>query len=57
MKVGWKAKFQLSVLTPEYISEGLLREIVDLAGRLVGLADFRPTFGRFGVIRWKLLSA
>jgi hypothetical protein len=55
MKVGWKAKFVVSVLVPEYISEELLHEIVSLAGRLVGVGDFRPTFGRFDVVRWKLL--
>lgn len=53
LKTGWRAKFQLGVLTPEYIPEELLREIVCLAGRLVGLGDFRPTFGRFDIVGWK----
>ena len=26
------------------------------AGRLVGLADFRPTYGRFRVTRYELLT-
>lgn len=56
IQTGWKAEFVLSVLIPEYISPELLREVIDLAGRLVGLADFRPTYGRFGIVAWKLLA-
>lgn len=56
IKAGWKAKFVLSVLIPEYISEELFREIVSLAGRLVGFGDHRPTFGRYVVVTWRLLS-
>jgi hypothetical protein len=35
------------VLTPEYIDPALLREVIATAGRLVGVGDFRPTYGRF----------
>jgi hypothetical protein len=56
IKTGWKAEFVLSVLVPEYISEEFLREMVGLAGRLIGLGDFRPTFGRFDIIEWRLLT-
>jgi hypothetical protein len=56
VQTGWKARFVLSVLVPEYINPELLKEVVDLAGRLVGVGDFRPTFGRFSVVNWKLLS-
>jgi hypothetical protein len=35
----------------------LLREIVDAAGKRIGLGDFRPAckgpFGRFCVVNWK----
>lgn len=51
---GWKATFDLMVLTPEYIDQALLRAVVNDAGRLVGIADFRPTFGRFDVVNWKV---
>jgi hypothetical protein len=53
LKTGWSATFVLAVLVPEYISEELLREVVALTGRLVGLGDFRPTFGRFDIVGWK----
>lgn len=46
---GWTATFELSVLTPEYISPADLLAVLNDAGRLVGIGDFRPTFGRFAV--------
>lgn len=49
MKAGWQATFLLQVNLPEYISESLLRQLVADAGRLVGVGDFRPTYGRFTV--------
>jgi hypothetical protein len=47
VKVGWKAEFDLQIQLPEYISPELLMAVLADAGRLVGLADFRPTYGRF----------
>lgn len=49
LKEGWTAKIQLQVLTPEYIRPNDLHDVLTNAGRLVGLADFRPTYGRFAV--------
>lgn len=46
---GWKATIDLQVLLPQYISQNLLREVLIDAGRFVGVADFRPTYGRFGI--------
>lgn len=51
---GWRATFELQVLLPEYIDQQTLRSVVGQAGRLVGLADFRPTFGRFDIVNWKV---
>jgi hypothetical protein len=51
---GWTVEFDLMVNVPEYINPDLLREVVDLAGRLVGIGDFRPTFGRFVVASWSV---
>lgn len=50
MRAGWKATFDLMVNVPEYINRNDLREVIEQAGRLIGLGDFRPTYGRFGVI-------
>lgn len=46
---GYEAEFHVQVLLPEYISSELLNEIFQMSGRLVGVGDFRPTFGRFQV--------
>ena len=54
MKAGWQAEFELMVNLPEYVSPLLLREVVDDAGRLIGVGDFRPTFGRFTVSSWAI---
>ena len=54
MKKGWKAEFTLQILTPEYIDPTLFREVLDTAGRLVGVGDFRPTYGRFSVNNFKI---
>ncbi len=50
MKAGWSATFELMVNLPEYIDRNSLRETIESAGRLIGLGDFRPTFGRFGIV-------
>lgn len=48
-KSGWKAEFDVLITLPEYISPHLLQDVTASAGRLIGLGDFRPTFGRFFV--------
>lgn len=54
---GWKATVILSVTLPNYISPHDLIETVNMAGQLVGVSNFRPTFGRFVVKNWTLLNA
>jgi hypothetical protein len=49
MLAGWGCEVQLMVQTPEYIPPAMLLEVLNTAGRLIGVGDFRPTFGRFGV--------
>lgn len=53
MRAGWKASFDIMVLTPEYIDRTVLNEVLSTAGRLVGVGDFRPTYGRFQVTQFK----
>jgi len=50
---GWTAEVQLLVQTPSLISPSLLADVLTDAGRLVGVGDFRPTFGRFHVVGFK----
>lgn len=54
--IGWKAEFNLQVLLPEYISPQLLNETIQKAGRLIGVADMRPTFGRFQIVGFEVVS-
>lgn len=55
MKVGWEADFQFEILTPEWIDQHLFREVISMAGRLVGIGDFRPTYGRFSLNKFEIL--
>jgi hypothetical protein len=41
------------VLLPEYIGENDLLDTLNMAGKLCGLGDFRPTYGRFQIIEFK----
>lgn len=56
LKEGWKAGFILMVNLPEYVPAQRLNHILQQAGRIVGLADFRPSFGRFNVTRFEVLD-
>ncbi len=55
LREGWTARIELLCNIPEYISPDLLRQVIDDAGRLVGVGDFRPTFGRFRVDNWQII--
>jgi hypothetical protein len=39
---------------PEYIPPDGLLDVIVNAGRLVGVGDSRPTYGRFQVVRFEL---
>lgn len=54
MKVGWELDWDIQVVLPEYIDHDLLHSLVDKAGKLVGLADSRPTYGRFAITSFKV---
>jgi hypothetical protein len=49
LREGWQATIELMVLIPEYIDKTTLIEVITNAGRLIGVGDFRPTYGRFAV--------
>lgn len=49
MKSGWTIETDLLVNLPEYIPVEVLHDVIVNAGRLIGLGDFRPTYGRFAV--------
>lgn len=54
MKAGWEVQFDIMINTPEYISPMDLNESIQTAGRLIGLGDFRPTYGRFTITQYEV---
>lgn len=56
MKAGWTATIQLMVNLPEYISPTFLNELIASAGKLIGVGDFRPTFGRFQIVKFEVIE-
>lgn len=53
MRKGWRLSYEFLVNLPEYIEACDLRDTVEGAGRLIGIGDFRPTYGRFGVVSFE----
>lgn len=53
---GWRATVQLQVALPQYISPHELHDTLNNAGKFVGLADYRPRFGRFQVTNFTVLG-
>ncbi len=56
LRKGWQATVVLMISTPEYISADFLQQVIARAGLLVGLGDFRPTFGRFAISNFEVLA-
>lgn len=52
-KAGWEAAFDFDVILPEYVSQEMFHEALSLAGRVIGLAQYRPTYGRFQVMKFE----
>jgi len=51
---GWRVDVPLMVTLPEYIHQSDLNKIISAAGRLIGVGDFRPTYGRFNVVSFEV---
>lgn len=55
----WQLTFTLDI-DSDMFDEAISRELVDIAGKRIGLGDFRPArkgpFGRFRVDSWKVIS-
>lgn len=56
LKRGWKATFDILCNIPEYINSFDLNETIQTAGRLIGIGDFRPTFGRFQITEFEVIA-
>jgi hypothetical protein len=56
MATGWKVITRLQVVLPEYVNAHLLNDRLQAAGRLIGVGDFRPSYGRFQVVKFDVLK-
>jgi hypothetical protein len=53
LRTGWVCEFEMMVNSPEYLTVPTLQHLASSAGRLQGLGDYRPTYGRFSVTSFK----
>lgn len=49
---GWRATFGFTIMLPEYVDHQDFLAALTLAGKAVGIADSRPTYGRFQVVNF-----
>lgn len=54
LQAGYEAEFELLVDLPEYITDAILLDIATKAGRLCGIGNYRPTYGRFAVVSFQI---
>lgn len=52
-RAGWSVAVDLMCILPEYIGSGEIHDVLAMAGRVVGVGDFRPTYGRFRVAKFE----
>jgi hypothetical protein len=52
-KPGWELSFTINVIDDEVPFE-IVNDVLVLAGKTVGIGDYRPKFGRFMVTRFEL---
>jgi len=52
-KPGWELEFSIEVLDDQIAPE-MVQDVLTLAGRAVGIGDYRPKFGRFRVARFEV---
>ena len=52
-KAGWELAFEIQCGDDE-IQPDLLQDVLTLAGRTVGIGDYRPKFGRFNVTHFEV---
>lgn len=55
-KKGWQVSIPLMCNLAAYVPPTFLHELVSQAGKVIGVGDFRPTYGRFQIIKWEVSS-
>lgn len=56
MLEGWELSFTSTIIQSEYCNAKLFYKLLDMAGKFIGIADFRPTFGRFEITKYQELK-
>ena len=56
LRAGWEVEMDFLVNLPEYISPEMMNDVIQQAGRLIGIGDFRPTYGRFKVVKFNRIE-
>ena len=56
MNTGWTCTFEIMISLPEYLHPQLIHEVVDKAGKLCGLCDYRPSYGRFRCTKFEIMK-
>jgi hypothetical protein len=54
-EAGWKLTFIIEVIDPEYMTPEFLQDLIQRAARCVGLCDYRPDFGTFRMVSFKVI--
>ena len=55
-QAGWRATLDVMIQIPEYLSPASFQSLLVDAGRLIGVGDFRPTYGRFNMVEFKIVT-
>jgi len=51
----WSVTFHLNIVT-DVIDLKTVRDAIELAGRVVGLGDWRPRYGRYNLVAWEVAA-
>lgn len=54
-KTGWKLQFKIQC-TDAQIQHNVVLDVLALGGKVVGIGDYRPKFGRFSVTKFEVLE-
>jgi len=49
----WELSFKIEIVDEQTWDAGMVRQVLEEAGKYQGLLDFRPLFGTFEVVRMK----
>lgn len=53
-QAGWRANLRFQVILPEYVPPMEFLDTLNKAGKFEGVGDFRPTYGRFAVVKFEV---